>query len=55
MASRVIRFLPRQALAGNDSSSTDLYSNVFEVVNTDTLVVETRVFSAEPATATVTR
>lgn len=53
MAGRVIRFLPRQVLAGNASGfgEKDVYSPVFEVTNSDTLLVETQVYSADPATA----
>lgn len=54
MASRVIRFLPRQSVAGNDTSAVGLFSEIFDVTDLETLVVETRVYSAEPATAAIT-
>ena len=54
MAGRVNRFVPRQALNGNDTSAIAMYSAVFEVVDADTLVVETQVYNAEPATAAIT-
>ena len=54
MAGRVIRFFPRQAVVGNVSAANSIYSPVFEVVNVDTLFVETRIYSASVATADAT-
>jgi len=49
-----MRFINRQVVAGNDSTSADLYSEIFEVADFDTLVGTLQIFSANPDTASLT-
>lgn len=54
MAGRVIRFLPRQVVAGTGGTAVPIYSPIFEVVGIDTIVVETQVYTASGTTMAFT-
>ena len=48
-----IRFFPRQVLAGTETAAGDTYSDIFDVSAYPVLTVELRIYTANPAAASV--
>jgi hypothetical protein len=50
---QAISFFPRQVLAGTETSTADTYSEIYDVGSFSALVVELRVYTANPASAVI--